>query len=192
MDEDAFHYGYRVQEIPWVSFEEVGVAVININALKELELDMQAVGIDHMFRFTYEKSSEEIKEKALAKIKVLQAKVEERKIRVKKTRDEYKVTDEVMSNILMQMRQASNNERASYTVSNTSRPSSGGGTISEEIVVPAGVINNILTEQDYIKSETDQVDKLNLVYRNLKDLKGEDGNPRGHKLNEQELIYLGF
>lgn len=189
--EDTFHYGYRIEKLPWVSFEEVGVAFINTEALKQLELDMQAERIDHMFRFTYEKSSEEIKEKAKAKIVALKAKVEERQKRVTKIRSEYGVTDEVWSGILELMREKANVNAQSYTVSNNMKSPGTNSKASEEVVVPAGIVNSILTEKDYISSETAQVTKLELVVRNLKDLK-EDGEVRGHKLNETELTYLGF
>ena len=150
---------------------------------------MQAERIDHMFNFTFEKSSDEIKAKASAKRTALLSKVEERKTRIKKTREEYKVTDEVLSNILMQMRQAGNKNVQTYSVSNYQKGEK--GTISEEIVVPAGVVNNILTEQDYIAAEVSQAEKLDIIWRNLKDLK-VNGELKGHELSYQELTYLGF
>lgn len=152
---------------------------------------MQAERIDHMLRFTYEKSSDAIKEKAKLKITALKLKIEERQKRVQKIRSEYQVTAEVWSNILEQMHNKANANVQSYSVSNNMK-APGNGKMSEEIVVPAGVVNNILTENNYINSENDQVTKLELIVRNLWDLKGEDGRERGHTLNENELTYLGF
>jgi hypothetical protein len=153
--------------------------------------NMQAERIDHMLRFTFQKSSEEIKEKAKTKITALKAKVEERQKRVAKTRNEYGVTDEVWSGILEQMREKANTNVQSYSVSNNMK-SPGNGKASEEITIPAGVVNSILTEKDYISAETAQVTKLDLIVRNLKDLKDEHGEVCGHKLSESELTYLGF
>lgn len=148
----------------------------------------------HMFNFTYEKTSDEIITKAQGKRLSLQAKVEERKERIKRLRTEYSITDEVLIDLLQQARANARSAVTQYT-SNT-KVSKGPGMSEESVIVPAGVVNNLMTEQDFIASETTQAGDLDLIIRNLTDAvderRGQEGKWRGHRLSKEELIYLGF
>lgn len=147
--------------------------------------------------FTYEKPSAEIIAKAQAKIAALLAKVEERQARVTKIREEYEVTDQALVEILTQARGAQR-DKMSFTYN--SSPSAQGG-LREERSIGAGVVNNLLTENDYIESERKQAKRLGLIVRNLQDrpdetlhviAAGVERPLRGHCLTEEELEYLGF
>jgi hypothetical protein len=148
---------------------------------------------NHMLNFVYIKTSSEIITKSTTKINQLRAKVEERRSRIKGIRSEYKITDAVYINLLEQARAAQRQHNAvmTYSVSNTVTKS-GGLQENEDLVIPAGVVNNLLTETDFVKTEEDQATRLELICRNLKDLEDKNGKTVGHNLNEDELRYLGF
>lgn len=146
--------------------------------------------------FVYEKPSAEIITKAQEKIEALQGKIEERLARVAKIRKEYEITDQALVEILTQARGAQR-EKMSFTYS--SAPSTQG--LREERSIGAGVVNNLLTENDYIESERKQAKRLGLIVRNLQDRPdetihvvavGAERPLRGHALSEEELEYLGF
>lgn len=147
-----------------------------------------------MFRFEYEKPAEQIVAKMKTKVAALKAKIEERRVRVTKIRDEYGISDAVYIGLLEEARQAmqQKDNRMSYTISNV--PARGGLQESETITIGAGVVNNLLTETDYIKAELAEVKRLELISRNLEDKKPSDPNDRieGHTLSESELQYLDF
>lgn len=161
---------------------------------------MNPINISNMFHtFSYLKSSEEIISKSVQKVTDVHKKIEERRIRIKALRTEYKITDAVYIDLLEQARDAMkrNDNRMSYSVSNAihdKRSSAGGLQESDTITVGAGVVNNLLTESDHIKSEEAQVKKLQLIIRNLKDEEREwsDGRKIGYHLGESELEYLNF
>jgi hypothetical protein len=157
---------------------------------------MNCLEIDHMLNFIYEKTSSEIIEKAKAKRVAVLAKIEERKDRIRRTRAEFGITDEVLIDLLQQARADSRNVRSTY-MSKSKRANAGlADEATEEVVVPAGVVNNLMTEQDLISGEIDQVAKLDLVIRNLVDRpderRGQEGKVCGHRLSNDELVYLGF
>jgi len=151
--------------------------------------------IDHMFHFTYVKSSAQIVEKATAKVAALRAKIEERRARIKTIRTTYEITDEVLIDLLQQARnQARNAQTVSYT--SNARVAQGASMSEATVTVPAGVVNNLMTEQDFIAGEQAQIRDLKLIIRNLEDL--PDTRPGctdkrvGHTLTKEELVYLGF
>lgn len=157
------------------------------------EEDMQPQRHDHMFNFQYVKSSKQITDKMTAKIATITKKIEERKGRIKDLRAEYKITDAVLIDLLEQAREAQrkNDNRMSYSLSNT--PAKGGGGLTENtITIGAGVVNHLLTESDMVRSEEAEVTRLELVVRNLEDLENDQGKKVGHHLREEELKYLGF
>lgn len=155
---------------------------------------MQVQRIDSMFNFTFEKTSEEIVTASTKKAKDIRNKIEERGIRIKKMRDEHKVTDAVLLDIQNQMR--AQQKRGVETMSYTSNAQSSGGGVQEEVTIGAGVINFLLTEQDHIDGEKSQVERLDTIIRNLRPVTGyaPDGSTYTvrPKLSYEELKYLGF
>lgn len=158
---------------------------------------MQAQRIDNMFNFTFQKSSAQIIEKATIKVRMIQDKITEREKRITKTREEYGITDAVLNDIMVQMREQ---QRRGVDVSNYSYstgPRESNGSSAEERTVGAGVINMLLTERDFIEAEKSQVDKLETIRRNLEDLEEHAGGNGAvytvkHNLSYAELKYLGF
>jgi hypothetical protein len=150
--------------------------------------------IDHMFNFTFEKTTAEIVTASTKKAMEIRNKIEERGLRIKKMRDEHKVTDAVLLDIQNQMR--AQQKRGVESQSYTSNARSSGGGSQEEVTVGAGVINFLLTEQDYIDAEKAEVEKLDAINRNLKDITAyaPDGTAYIKKftIGYDELKYLGF
>lgn len=158
----------------------------------------------HMLNFKYEKPSAEIAAKATAKADALEAKAKEREGRIARLREEHKITDAVLVDLLRQAREAqkSGGGKMSYTVSQSSglgngvsvRPEAGA---PDEVVIGAGVVNNLLTEGDFIEAELKEARRLRTIARNLADLPDDApnapaGSKRGHELTREELEYLGF
>lgn len=164
---------------------------------------MKIQDIGHLFRFTYSKSSTEIVDKMKAKVIALRQKINERMERVAKVRAEYKITDAVLVDLLQQARAAARRDadmgnKMSYSTKRDPGHAEIGagneGEDGEDLVIGAGVVNGLLTENDFIERETSQVAKLALIIRNLKDEERDwsDGRKVGWSLNEDELTYLGF
>ena len=153
---------------------------------------MEVKSIDRMFNFTFEKTADEIKTVANVKIKAIRNKIEERGIRIQKMREEHQITDAVLIDIQQQMRA---NERNMVSIYNsTVQRNDGGGETT--VSVGAGVINFILTEQDFISGEKSQVEHLELMVRNLRDVTRRTANNSAYvelfKLSYEELKFLGF
>lgn len=155
---------------------------------------MQVQSIDRMFNFTFEKSAEEILAAVATKSASIQSKIAERGLRITKMREENKVTDAVLIDIQNQMRA---NERIgtlsnSYTSNARTRSDEG----DEEVTVGAGVITFLQTEQDFIEGEKAQLEKLNLMTRNLRPINAVTSTGATYnvpfKLSYEELKYLGL
>jgi hypothetical protein len=143
-----------------------------------------------MFNFTFEKTSEEIVTAATVKASVIHSKIAERMLRIKKLREEYEITDAVLIDIQNQMRAKEKaNERTSYT--SNARSNTG-----KEVTVGAGIIDSLTTEQDLIADERSQIERLELIIRNLRPVSTYTDNGTEYvvkpKLNYEELKYLGF
>lgn len=155
---------------------------------------MQVQRLDHMFNFTFEKPANEIVAAAVKKAQQIRAKIEERVVRIQEMREQYKVTDAVLVDIINQMR-AQGQRRGEERMSYTSNASNDAGEV-KEVTIGAGVVNFLLTEQDQIDGEKSQVEKLETIIRNLKDLTAYSANGAPHIVNQtltyDELKYLGF
>lgn len=116
---------------------------------------MQVQNIDHMFSFTFEKTAEEIRGAAVKKVRDVRIKIEERVGRINRMREEHKITDAVLIDIQNQMR--ADLKRGMSAIYN-STVKSHDGAMDETVSVGAGVINFILTEQDFIGGEKAQVE----------------------------------
>lgn len=157
---------------------------------------MQVQRIDNMFNFTFEKSANEIVDKAQTKVTNIRIKIEERQGRINKIRSEYKITDGVFNDILRQMREQEKrgNPFANYSTSPQRDDNDNGA--AEPVTVGAGIINMLLTEGDFIEGEKAQVEKLTTIVENLKDLVKHTTTGAtytvGHTLSMAELKFLGF
>lgn len=134
------------------------------------------------------KSSAEVRAAMLRKIEEVQELSKTREARILKLREEYEIDAELLARLVMQFQRDEENGTVNYN----NQPG--------KTTIPAGVIANIIREQEMIDSEREQVRKLELVLRNLRDTEfyfavdtGEHRErPCIHELSDHELEYLGF
>lgn len=159
---------------------------------------MHAQTISHMFgSFTFKKSADEIIDKATAKTAALKSKIEERKRRVADLRAEYGIDDAALVQLLQAARRQNNAMRYSYSSSMANNAGIDGAAQTEERTIGAGVVNNLMTENDFISAEGEQIDRLAFIIRNLKPIpryadNGAEIPPDGFELSYEEMHYLGF
>jgi hypothetical protein len=111
-----------------------------------------------------------------AKVEKLKAKIEERTVRINTVREQYKIDDKALIELLLEaQRNPSANSYSTRAV----------GAGREEVVLAAGVVQNILTEHRAIEGEKEQVDKCERVVRNL----NKDAT---YRVEYDDLVYLGF
>lgn len=154
---------------------------------------MMAREIDQMFQFKFEKTHEEIIEKAEAKVKEMNAKIEERQRRIVTLREEYGIDSEALVQLLTAARRQTHHAATFSYLSNASV----GTSRMEERTIGAGVVNHLLTENDHVEAEKANVKQLGFVIRNLRPLKryDDEGNEYyvdGHALSYDEMEFLGF
>lgn len=128
----------------------------------------------------YKKEGREVREKLYAKIAELQTKIEERKARIAKARDEHGIDDTALVVLLQRYiarQRAGSVGTLSYRNDKTGR----------EAEVEAGVVAQLQTEQAALDNEAEQVAKLQRVARNI---------PRDASvtvaLSYDDLVYLGY
>jgi hypothetical protein len=156
---------------------------------------MKAQNIDHLFNnLTFQKNTAEIIAAAKGKITQLNSKIEERTNRIRTLRETYQISDSAFVDILSQMRE---NEKRHNFVQNYSTSTTDRSGVQREITVGAGVVNNLLTETDFIANERQQVERLTFIVSNLRDVQCFTANSGAtyvapHTLTFGELEYLGF
>lgn len=153
---------------------------------------MKASDNSNLFHFTFQKHHTVIVQAAKKKATELLLKIEERKARVIKLREEYGIDDAALIQLLTQAR--SQQQAHSYTYMSNA-PVRESNKI-EEKTIGAGVVNNLLTENDFIEAERSSVDRLNTIVRNLGPVVLTDNGAlvtkENFELSYQELKYLGF
>ncbi len=138
------------------------------------------------------KTTAEIREAMQKKVVEIKKLSLERETRIHKIRDEYQIDPERLANLVIQF-QKNDSGFVSYNQQNQS------GSEAPKLI-PAGVIANIISEREMIDSERDQIRKLELVLRNLRDTEHYASPRTGeiltrtclHQLTDNELEYLGF
>lgn len=155
---------------------------------------MHAPDVVRLFQqLTFNKSATEIVEASKKKVLKIKAKIEERVKRVADLRKEYGIDDAALIQLFQMARKQ---EQSLQFVYNSSVPADNQGQMRER-TIGAGVVNNILTENDFIESEKSQVERLELIIRNLKDVPRFSSNgtpiaPQDFSLSYTELEFLEF
>ena len=136
------------------------------------------------------------------KVNALQNKVKERRGRVAKILEEHHITSEMLSDMIIQYMkdQQHGNSRMIYSISNAASPANVGKTSSPDVLIPAGVVSNIVTEKNLIDSETAEAQRITLIVRNLRDTLPAVDEKTGalversvvHTLSDEEIEYLGL
>lgn len=150
---------------------------------------------------TYYKTADEIKEACSKKVKFLKTKIEERQARIASLRKEYDIDDAALISLLTDARRnQQNSDRMSFTYmanSSTHEVSASASNKKEERSIGAGVVNNLLTENDFIQTEKEAAQRLELIQRNLFPVPtySENGTrlpDQGFQVTEADLEYFGF
>ena len=157
---------------------------------------MQNVNIHQFFnRVTFQKTTSEIKTKAQTKVAQIKSKITEREQRIHRLREEYKITDAVLIDLLTQAR----NDLVQGALKmfyNSTVSSAQGSDQTQNVTIGAGVVTNILTEKDAMAAEEIQVTRLELVIRNISDVMRITSNGMSyvepHTLSFEEMTFLGF
>ncbi|MCY1077815.1 hypothetical protein [Archangium lansingense] len=136
------------------------------------------------------KTTPEVRAAMQRKVKELAAHIEEREARMRRIRDEYQIDAERLAALIIQY-QNNDSGFVSYQAQGDSK---------RDVVVPAGVIANIIREREMIDSERGQIRKMELILRNLPDTELYNDPKTGevksrqplHELTDEELEFLGF
>lgn len=137
------------------------------------------------------KTSQELREAMQRKVVSLREHIEQREQRIRRIRAEYAIDADLLARLVIQFQ--GQNQGGSVVNYNTQ----GEG---RDTLIPAGVIANIIREQEMIDSEHKQIRKLELILRNLRDTEpyndASTGETRSrsciHTLGDEELEFLGF
>jgi len=137
------------------------------------------------------KTTDELREAFAKKIDVVSARVKERGERIVQLREDNELSAERLAQLVSLFQRDSDAYLTNYDRQ---------GQEPGEKVIPAGVIANIVREYSMIDNEKQQIHRMKLVSRNLRDTEpyfnprtGEHGiRPCIHELTDQELEYLGF
>jgi hypothetical protein len=133
-----------------------------------------------------------------AKVVAVRDKVSVRRQRIEKIAVDNGITPEAMSDLVVQYMQDQQKGRSkmTYTVSNSPQGSTPG---SNETLIPAGVIVNLVTEKELITNEVAEIKRMELILRNLRETLpalSEAGElvqrPVVHTLDDSDIEYLGL
>jgi hypothetical protein len=134
------------------------------------------------------KTSAELRTAMQRKVQEIKTLSQTREGRILKLREDYEIDAELLSRLVIQFHR----NETSGSVNYNHQPG--------KSIIPAGVIANIIREQEMIDSERDQLRKLDLVIRNMRDTEFYFADDTGehreraciHELSDYELEYLGF
>ena len=137
----------------------------------------------------FAKSADEIRGAIAKKVSFLKVKIAERQGRIVALREEHSIDDATLSDLLMQ-----NGSRA---VDNSGAAWGRPYSLKDGRVLPAGLVQNLLTERGLIDEEQTHIDRLSLIDRNL--LARVERYENGHEFVQtvyemtlNDLEYLGF
>ncbi|MDC0716176.1 hypothetical protein [Nannocystis bainbridge] len=136
------------------------------------------------------KTTPEIRAAMQKKVKEIASNIEEREARMRRIREEYQIDAERLATLVIQF-QNNDSGFVSYQAQGDSK---------HDVVVPAGVIANIIREREMIDSERGQIRKMELILRNIPDMELYNDLTTGevksrqplHKLSDEELEFLGY
>lgn len=118
-------------------------------------------------------------------------------MRIADLRTTYEIDDAALIQLLQAAREQHRSKAPNTYSYQKSVSHRDGGIRMEEKSIGAGVVNNLLTENDFIASEREQVKTLDLMIRNLKPIQrfASNGSPlpdEEFSLSTEELTYLDF
>jgi hypothetical protein len=143
-------------------------------------------------------TSPQLREAMIKKVAAVRAKIEERQGRIKKIQADNGITSEMATDLVLQYMQDQQRGVQKMSYSNSAQPV--GAKTPQEVIIPAGVIANIVTEKSLIETENMEAKRLDLIIRNLKDEVFYNHPDTGlvckrqaiHTLSDADIEYLGF
>ncbi len=145
----------------------------------------------------------QVREGMERKVGLLCSKIRERGERITKLVADHGITESQLTDIVMAYMKDRDRERHGLggyvtTTAGAAVAAAGGGV--ERAVIPASVVSAIVREKELVESESDELGKLRLVLRNLRDrvptADPESGTIRErevvHQLTDDEIEYLGL
>lgn len=131
---------------------------------------MQHIPQNFLGTLTFQPPKEVVLERMRTKIQQLSAKVSDRKARIRKIREENKIDDKALIELMNQVRR--DTHAMSYRVSNFrtlgDEPTAERGT---ELVIPAGVAAALQAESDMVEDENKALARLRMMERNYEHVK---------------------
>lgn len=136
------------------------------------------------------KTTAELRESMERKLGALRGLIEEREQRVRKIRDEYEIDAERLAVLILRYQDNRDQDFVSYERQGS----------TDKALVPAGVIASLVRERQMIDSEREQIVKIELILRNIREeelyYEPRSGETKRrltlHHLSDDELEYLGF
>ncbi len=161
---------------------------------------MQPRETSHMFNFKYEKTAAEILPAIARKTEEIVGKIHEREERIAALREEYGIDDQALVNLLTQARR--NDRATSYAYTANSYRGGDNQVSAKEVMgertIGAGVVNHLLTENDFVEADKATLERFRVISANLRPLTyyssttGEKYSVDSFPLDGEELKYLGF
>lgn len=125
-------------------------------------------GPDMLSHVKYFKTPSEIKKAIDGRIKWLTDKAETRNQRIKDIRTKFNIDDPTLASIMVA--RANDSHRSHYSNSNSAF--AGGPSGKEGTVIPAGEVENICVEMEYLEKESKEYETLVLMVKHM-DMKAE-------------------
>jgi len=157
--------------------------------------------VERMFSgVTYNKfTSGQLRTAMAKKIEAVLTKVKEREGRINKLMAENNITSEMATDMVLQYMKDQQEGRQRMMYSNSVRSQTPDAP-PKEINIPAGVIANLITEKSLIEIEQEEVKRMVIILRNLKDeeyyFEPRTGERHSreciHTLSDNDMEYLGF
>ena len=143
---------------------------------------------------TFTKTSEEIRSAVASKLVRIRAKITERELRITNLRASYEITDADMIQLLSQQARDNSNAFSNAPIA-MSTYSVGAG--DQARIVGAGVVQNLVTEQSLIEQEREQIERLEMIHRNLRPISrvsatGTAFTVDAFEISHSDLEFLGF
>lgn len=116
-------------------------------------------------RLVFKVPTQTLQDALVKKVKLLGEKIDVRRGRVRKIREENRITDEVLIELLKMARAASS--ASFYTVTSSVRSDPTTQTQEDTVTISAGIVANMMSEEDAMKEELNASDRLATILANI-------------------------
>ncbi len=130
---------------------------------------MHHMNLSFLACLIFQPSKEVILERVRAKTQKVAAKVSERLGRIKKLREENKIDDTMLIELMNQARRNAN--ATFYRLASNVRGSGREGEVVQEVIITAGVAAALQAESDMVEDERAALERLHRIERNFDHVK---------------------